>query len=153
MFWQVLRGRSSAYLDRSIKNAPPNEHLRWEEKFEKWSRRSAGNWGWRVFCSLWREAHIFGGEGWWDLFYIEFPGGTVCSKNIHMCRFHLHPLFKENETEMAFEICNANGNKLVNQQLCFKSQIILANGRIDLMFMNDKHRRMVYFKLNLTCYE
>ena len=153
MVSQVLRGRTSAYLDRPIKNALPNEHLRWEEKFEKWSRRSAGNWGWRVFCSLWGEAHIFGGERWWDLFYIEIPGGTVCSKNIHMCRFHLHPLFKENEIEIAFEICNGNGNKLVNQQLCFKSQIILVNGRIDLMFMNDKHRRMVYFKLNLTCYE
>ena len=73
-----------------------------------------------------------------------------CVQKIYIC---LHPLFNENETEMAFEICNANGNKLVNQQLCFKSQIILANGRIDLMFMNDKHRRMVYFKLNLTCYE
>ena len=84
MVSQVLRGRTSAYLDRPIKNAPPNEHLRWEEKFEKWSRRSAGNWGWRVFCSIWGEAHIFVGEGWWDLFYIEIPGGTVCSKNIHL---------------------------------------------------------------------
>ena len=100
--------------------------------------------GMTCFCSLWGETHIFGGEGWWDLIYIEIPWGTVCPKNIHMCRFHLHPLFKENEIEIAFEICNANGNKLVNQQLCFKSQIILVNGRIDLMFMNDKHRRILY---------
>ena len=49
MVSQVLRGRTFACLDRPIKNAPPNEHLRWEEKFEKWSQRSAGNWGWRVF--------------------------------------------------------------------------------------------------------